>query len=120
MEHLAEALQDLDEALVLAPGEIGVDDIVIQEIGAGTGSHGEKLVARTVDEHGAKRAYFGGYVNWHLSEDTRPNGDYEGSPYVKPQRKTTCQALTALQPSATSFTTSRPIRREITTTENIV
>ena len=65
VQHLAKSLQDLDEPPVLALGEIGIDDIVVEEISTGAGRDREELVARAVHQNGAQRADFGGDVNWH-------------------------------------------------------
>jgi hypothetical protein len=50
---------------MLALGEIGVDDVVVQEIRAGARSYGEQLVAGAVDQNSAKSTDFGCDVNWH-------------------------------------------------------
>src|SRR5437868_5634561 len=50
---------------MLALGEIGIDDVVVEEIGSRAWCHREQLVAGAVHENGAQRADFGGYVNWH-------------------------------------------------------
>src|SRR5207249_905478 len=76
VQHLAESLEDLHEATVLALGEIGVDDVVVEEIGARTRRHGEELIARAVHEHGAQRADFGGDVDWHSGKREAGSGDY--------------------------------------------
>jgi hypothetical protein len=65
VKDLAEPLENLDEAAVLAFGEVGVDDVVVQKVGASARSYSEELVSGTVDEDGSKRADFGGDVNWH-------------------------------------------------------
>jgi len=65
VQHLAEALEHLNEAPVLALGEIGVDDVVVQEVRSGAGCYGEQLVAGAMDQNGAERTDFGGDVNWH-------------------------------------------------------
>ena len=64
MQHLAKALEHLNEPAMLTLGEVGIDDIVVQEFGSGIRRNGEELVARAVDEDRAQRADFGGDVNW--------------------------------------------------------
>ena len=79
MEHFAEVLQHLDEATVLALRQIGVDDVVVEKIGARAGRDGEQLVAGAVHQNGAQGADFGGDVNWHAGKisgmrDAGPGG----------------------------------------------
>src|SRR5438552_17362144 len=50
---------------MLALGEIGIDDVVVQEIRARARRHREELIARTMDEDGAQCADLGRDVDWH-------------------------------------------------------
>ena len=65
MEHFTEALEHLDEATMLAFGEVGIHDVVVQEFRSRIRGNGEELIAGAVHQNGAQRADFGGDVNWH-------------------------------------------------------
>jgi len=69
-EHLAESLEDLDEPAMLVLRKVGIDDVVVEEIGAGARCYGEQLVSRGVDEDGAQGTDFGGDVDRHRGKIT--------------------------------------------------
>jgi hypothetical protein len=52
--HVAEALEDRDEAAVLPLGVLDVDDVVVEVVLARARGDGEELVARRVDDHRAQ------------------------------------------------------------------
>ena len=68
MQHFAKALQHLDEATMLALGEIGIDDVVVQEIRARARRHSQQLVARAMNENSSQCADLGGDVDWHTGK----------------------------------------------------
>jgi hypothetical protein len=75
VQHVAEAREDGPEALVLAPGLVQVDDVVVEELLAVGRRDGEQLGARSVADHRPERtdlrgdAYAGpgrAGIGWHM------------------------------------------------------